>query len=163
MMEIRTKAKTKEEFFVLFESKIKKGNRLEKNIAQVLSPTLFFERDTFIGGIYDGYLWIMRPHRMRMPFAQRIFRGVYSEQAGVVIVNGCFCFTKYDLYWSFLFGVITAVISLMLLSQISVVPFWGAVFASLFIGAAFWGVLIGIDLLTDKVCEKDVIELLSSL
>lgn len=161
-MRIDSTVQNKEDFYKILKLKMRTGTRLEKKTAQVISLDLFFNRDFFCGEINEDTLWVMRPRRIRLPFAQRVFSGFYSEADGHVVVYGSFRFSSYDKWLSIIFSAIISFLSLFIMIRLPMLSPVIAVIISLLIGASFWGVIIVVDLFTSRRCEEDVIRLLSS-
>ena len=149
MKTIQTKAKSKRDFYLAFKSKVKPGSKFTEKTSLVYSIDAFLNWDSIYGEIDEYSFWIIKPHPLRLSFSQRVFRGDYSEENGTVVVVGSFEFAEHARAWNiFRIADYHALLSLLL---------------ALCIGAAAWGLLTGIDLLTSRSCEKDIINLLSSL
>ena len=162
-MRIDSVARCKNDFYGILKLKMKPGTSFEKKTAQVLSLDFFFDRDYFRGEIDEDSLWIMRPRRITIPLAQRVFSGFYTETDGHVVVYGSFQFASYEKRLNIVFSIVVAFFSFYILLRIPPISTVLAIISSLIIGVAFWGCIIGMSLITSRHCEEDVIRLMSTL
>lgn len=162
MITVQTNVRNKSDFRRAFKAKVKSGSKFTEKTALVFSLENFFnmDRDLFYGEIDEHSFWIIRPRRMGSSSSQRIFRGEYSEENGTVIVVGSFEFTNFASSWNILFGAGITLFALIVFLSAQVPA---ALFLSLSTGAAFFGLVISVDILTSYPCEKDVIRFLSSI
>ena len=162
MIRIHTNARSEGDFRSSFKAKVKPGSRFSEKTGLVFTLDAFFnmDRDLFYGEIEEYSFWIVRPRRMGSSSSQRVFRGDYSEENGFVIVTGSFEFSDFVSSWNILFGAVIAFISLLIFLTAKVPA---ALFLALCVGIAASSIVIGVDLLTSRSCEKDVINFLSSI
>lgn len=162
MKTIQTKAKSKRDFYLAFKSKVKPGSKFTEKTSLVYSIDAFLNWDSIYGEIDEYSFWIIKPHPLRLSFSQRVFRGDYSEENGTVVVVGSFEFAEHARAWNIFFGVLATFFA-FLIFRIADYHALLSLLLALCIGAAAWGLLTGADLLTSRSCEKDIINLLSSL
>ena len=162
MIRVQTNARSKSDFRLGFKEKVKAGSKFSEKTSLVFTLDAFFnmDRDLFYGEIDEYSFWIIRPLRMWSSSSQRIFRGDYSEENGTVVVVGSFEFVEFVSSWNVLFCAVIALIAFLVLLSAQVPA---ALFLSLCAGAAACGLVIGIDLLISRPCEKDVLRFLSSI
>ena len=161
---IKTKAICKKDFCSSFLSGINNSSTFIEKTGEILAGVSFFDRNYYCGGINHEYIWIMRARRAGLSSSfQRIFQGKIIEKESGVEIEGRFTFPIYAKIWRVVFRIaLCFVVMFIFLLKAQMFSLILDVVISLLFGAASFGISIGIDLLTSKGCEKDVLRYLES-